>query len=322
VFNGSFPTANVFLDEGLKTPSTREFTLQAGTRLGQRGEVKAIYTSRRMDNLLEDFITIEQGRTTVTEGGRSFGPFDNAFVTNSDVAFRKFDSMQLVSSYRVSDKVSMWAHYTMQLKNEGNFEGEAANQPGNYSIIDDRPEIISEQRHFPGGRLAQFQRHKVVAALNLGQTLGRAGTVNLGLGYRYDSPLTFSFLSASVPATATQRAAATAAGYAGVFTSQTIYYEGRGTGEFEAAHLVSLALNYDVPLWKSVRPYVKFDLRNVFNSQPLIGFDTTLIPNNSGPTDALGIPTTYTQGPNFGKNTVLTHNPVPREYRVSLGFRF
>jgi hypothetical protein len=71
-----------------------------------------------------------------------------------------------------------------------------------------------------------------------------------------------------------------------------------------------------------VRPYVKFDLRNAFNKQPLIGFDTTLTPNNSGPVDALGIPTTYTRGANFGKNTVLTHNPVPREYRFALGFRF
>ena len=322
VFNGSFPVRNVFIDEGLSTPSTREFTLQAGSRLGQRGEIKAIYTNRRTDNLLDDFITVDRGRTTVEEAGRTFGPFDNSFITNTETAFRKFDSLQLVSSYRMSDKLSAWAHYTMQLKNEGNFEGEAANQPGNYSIIGDRPEIISEERHFPSGRLAQFQRHKVRAAVSLGQGLGRAGLVNLGLLYRYDSPLTFSFWSQLVPPTATQRAMATAAGYAGIFSSQTIFYEGRGTGEFEAQHLFDLAFNYDVPVWKKVRPYVKFDLRNVFNKQPLIGFDTTLIPNNSGPLDALGIPTTFTRGPNFGKNTVLTHNPVPREYRFALGFRF
>ena len=321
-FNGSFPVANVSIDDGLKTPSTREFTLQAGTRLGRRGEVKAIYTNRRTSDLLEDFFTVDRGQTRVTEGGRTFGPFDNAFITNTDVAFRKFDSMQLVSSYRFSEKVSVWGHYTMQLKNEGNFEGEAANQPGNYSVISDRPEILSEARHFPSGRLAQYQRHKVRTAVSLGQGLGRAGMVNLGLLYSYDSPLTFSRWSQLVPPTSTQRALATAAGYAGIQASQTIFYEERGTGEFEAQHLFGLALNYDVPVWKKVRPYVKFDLRNMFNKQPLIGFDTTLIPNNSGPLDALGLPTTYTEGPNFGKNTVLTHNPVPREYRVSLGFRF
>ena len=115
---------------------------------------------------------------------------------------------------------------------------------------------------------------------------------------------------------------AAAAGYAGVFTSQTIYYEGRGTGEFESQSLFDLALNYDVPVWKKVRPYVKFDLRNMFNAQPLIGFDRTLTPNNTGPVDALGIPTEFVRGTNFGKNVVLTDNPVPREYRFALGFRF
>jgi outer membrane receptor protein involved in Fe transport len=320
VFNGSFPVRNWTLDTSLETPSTREFTVQAGTRLGQRGEIKAIYTSRRTSNLLDDFITLDNGRTTVTEEGRTFGTFDNVFVTNTDLSFRKFDSMQLQSSYRVSDTVALWAHYTMQLKNEGNFEGEGANTPGSYSIIGDRPEIYSEARHFPAGRLAQFQRHKARAAVNFGPQLGRAGSINVGLLYRYDSPLTFSFLSANVPITAIQRALGT--GYAGLPTTQTIYYDGRGTGEFEAQHLFDLALNYDVPVWKSVRPYVKFDLRNAFNKQPLIGFDRTLTPNNSGPVDALGIPTEFIRGANFGKNTVLTDNPVAREYRFALGFRF
>ena len=320
VFNGSFPIRNVFLDTGLETPSTKEFTLQAGTRIGQRGEVKAIYTHRRTGNLLDDFITLDQGRTTVVENGRTFGTFDNQLITNTDIPFRKYESMQLQSSYRVSDHWSLWAHYTMQLKNEGNFEGEGPNQPGNYSIIGNRPEILSEVRHFPSGRLAQFQRHKVRAASSFDLGLGGAGTASLGLLYRYDSPLTFSFLSNNVPITAIQRSLGAA--YAGLPTTQTIYYQERGTGEYEAQHLFDIAFNYDIPVWKSVRPYFKFDLRNVFNAQPLIGFDTTLTPNNNGPKDDLGIATEFNRGVNFGKNTVLTHNPVPREFRFAVGFRF
>ena len=118
----------------------------------------------------------------------------------------------------------------------------------------------------------------------------------------------------------TQRALG--AGYAALPTTQTIYYAGRGTGEFEAQSLFDFALNYDIPVYRSVRPYVKAELRNAFNAQPLIGFDRTVTPNNNGPRDELGIPTEFIQGPNFGKNTVLTDNPVPREFRFSLGFRF
>jgi hypothetical protein len=321
VFNGSFPLANVSLDTGLETPSTREFTFQAGSRLGQRGEIKAIYTNRRTSNLLDDFITLEQGRTTVTENGRTFGTFDNSLITNTDIPFRNYDALQFQTSYRMSDNWSMWAHYTHQFTNEGNFEGEAANQPGNYSIIGDRPEIYSAQRHFPSGRLAQFQAHKVRAAMNYDLHMGGAGALNLGVLYRYDSPLTFSYSSGNVPLTAQQRALGAA--YAGLPTTQTLFYGGeRGIGTFEAQSLFDFALNYDIPVWKTVRPYVKFDLRNAFNAQPLIGFDRTVTPNNNGPKDELGLPTEFIKGPNFGKNTVLTDNPVAREFRFALGLRF
>jgi carboxypeptidase family protein/TonB-dependent receptor-like protein len=320
VFNGSFPLANVALDTGLETPSTREYTFQAGSRLGQRGEIKAIYTNRRTSNLLDDFITLDNGRTTVTEGGRTFGTFDNALITNTDIPFRNYDALQFQTSYRMSDNWSMWAHYTHQIKNEGNFEGEGANTPGIYSVIGDYPELRNEARHFPAGRLNQYQAHKVRAAMNYDLGMGGAGTLNLGVLYRYDSPQAFNILSNNVPITAQQRALA--AGYAALPAVQTIYYEGRGTGEFEAQSLVDLSLNYDIPVYKSVRPYVKAELRNAFNGQPKIGFDTTVTPNNNGPRDALGIPTEFVRGPNFGTEQVLTHNPVPREFRLALGFRF
>lgn len=320
VFNGSFPIKNVSLDDSLSTPSTREFTVQVGTRLGQRGDLQLTYANRKASNLLDDFITLDQGRTTVTENGRTFGTFDNAFITNTDVPFRNFASLQLQSSYRVTDHWSLWAHYTMQLKNEGNFEGEGANTPGSYSIIGDRPEIYSADRHFPEGRLNQFQRHKVIASSAFDFSLGRAGTVGLGLLYRFDSPQVFSFTSANVPLTAIQRALGAA--YAGLPTTQTIFYDSRGTGEYEAAHLFNMALNYELPVWKTARPYFKVDFRNVFNAQPNIQSDTTLLPDNNGPKDALGIPTTFIKGANFGKPTVLAHNPVPREFRFAVGFRF
>ena len=50
---------------------------------------------------------------------------------------------------------------TLQLRNEGNFEGEAANQPAIASLVGDYPEILVPERNFPTGRLNDFQRHKV-----------------------------------------------------------------------------------------------------------------------------------------------------------------
>ena len=43
----------------------------------------------------------------------------------------------------------MNGHYTLQLKNDGNYEGEGANQPGATGRIGDYPEIFNAARTSP-----------------------------------------------------------------------------------------------------------------------------------------------------------------------------
>jgi hypothetical protein len=325
ITGGNFPTSNVFLAEDLNTPVTKEWTLQAGTRLGERGELKAIYSHRDTDSFLEDFITIPNGRTVVTRDGRNFGTFDNVVIENTDIPFREYRSLQFVLNHRPLSWLNLFGHYTLQLRNHGNFEGEAANQPGNYSIIMDRPEFYNEARHYPGGRLPNFQRHKLRMFTNLDLPMGRLGTATLGALYRYDSGQAFSFFASNVAITAAQLARNP--GYARPPTSQTLFFGERGAGEYESAHLFDLALNYEIPLVKSWRPWFKAELRNVFNTQPLIGYNTTVTADASSPRDALGLPTGYTRGSAFGTATAdwdanFPHIPRPREFRFSLGFRF
>ena len=81
-------------------------------------------------------------------------------------------------------------------------------------------------------------------------------------------------------------------------------------------------MTYSLPILRTLRPYVKLDMRNVFNRTPLIGYDTTVDPDFDGPLDSLGLPTTFTRGPNFGQATGNGDYPLPREFRVSFGFRF
>ena len=54
----------------------------------------------------------------------------------------------------------MAGHWTVQLQNDGDFEGEAANQPGSPSLYGDYPEVFTADRNFPIGRFDDFQRHK------------------------------------------------------------------------------------------------------------------------------------------------------------------
>ena len=323
---GTFPTANVFLEDDLETPITKEWTLQAGTRLGQKGELKAVYTNRKTTNFLDDFITIADGKTTVVDGGVNFGTFDNNVVTNTDdINRREYQALLFIANYRFTADWAVGLNWTHQFKNDANFEGEGANTPGSYSLIHDRPEFYLAERHFPFGKTDDYQADKVRLYTVYDVHLGKAGTASLGGVYRYDSPLWYSLTTANIARTPQQTALDP--GYARPPTTQTIFYGGRGVDHYESAHLVDFSLNYEVPLYKSAAPFFKAELRNAFNSQPLIGFDTTVTANNSGPRDTLGLPTEFVRGANFGTptqghNATFPHVPFPREFRFSIGLRF
>ena len=55
VFFGDFPVRNVFFEDDLKSPLTKEFTVGGGATLGPRGYAKATYIHRTMSNFVEDF---------------------------------------------------------------------------------------------------------------------------------------------------------------------------------------------------------------------------------------------------------------------------
>jgi hypothetical protein len=88
-------------------------------------------------------------------------------------------------------------------------------------------------------------------------------------------------------------------------------------------------VNYSIPVWKSMRPYLKFDVLNAFNNQKLIAWDTTVDPDYDGPVDELGLPLNYIKGPNFGNADANTSYPPwrtgqngGRTFLAAVGFRF
>ena len=326
---GSFATQNVMLDPGLKSPLTKEFTVSAGGTLGNRGHLKGTYIRRRAGNFIEDFIDVTTGTTEIMRDGRSFGTFDNELFRNTDLLQRNYDALQFDGRYSVTSRFQLDGSYTMQLRNEGNFEGENANQPGVSSVAFDYPEIYAADRHYPFGRLNDFQRHKVRiwGIYNLG--LGWAGDVDLAGIWRYNSGQTFSLSAGAVPLSPEQTAILAGLPYASPPTAQTLYFDERGTENFKGYSLLDLSVQYQIPIWRTAEPYFKFEVLNVFNNDALIGWNTTVIPIYDGPVDALGLPTTYEEGPRFREGTSSGHYPPwragldgGRTYLMSLGFRF
>ena len=116
----------------------------------------------------------------------------------------------------------------------------------------------------------------------------------------------------------------------------------RGSETFKGYGLLDTSINYNVPVFRTLKPWVKFDVYNLFNNQKLIAWSTAIKQDTTTPRDSLGLRTGYvpTTLATFGTatgNTVsnlftsaintypLAFSQAPpggRTFRVAIGFRF
>jgi carboxypeptidase family protein len=327
VIGGSFPTVNVSFDSNLSSPVTRELTLSLARDFGHGLWARGRYVRRQATDFVEDFITIADGTTDVVKNGVDFGVFDNAVYRNSDLPKRNYDAIDLQSAWRQNGALSISGQWTVQLRNDGNFEGEAANNPAIPSIIGDYPELYVADRSFPMGHLDDFQRNKLRLWATYSVDLQHAGRLEFSPMYRYNSGRTFSYVAAAVPFTAAQRA--NDPGYAFAPTSQPIFFGDRGAGQFPGYALVDFATTWSVPVARSLKPWVKVEVLNALNNQKLTSWDTTVTADPNGPKDVNGLPLAYIKGHSFGQAARNSDYPRPRAgldggrtYFLSLGVRF
>ena len=123
----TFPTANVMLADGVQSPLTREFTAGIGREIGQRAaRASDLRLAERRRGSSRTSSTCRAGITNIP----LVGPVTNRVYDNVDGLDRDYQALIVQSGYRVRDNLRVDGHYTVQLRNEGNFAGEAANQPG------------------------------------------------------------------------------------------------------------------------------------------------------------------------------------------------
>ncbi len=317
-YNANFPTQSVFFDKDLSSPVAEELTLSVGAEIGRGGYLKLTYTDREMTDFVEDFLDDPLNPVIVQS---PIGPLsvDRSVFRNTNGPERSYKGLQLQGRYRVTSNWLLEGHWTHQLENDGNFEGEGTNTPGVTSTFGNYPELLVPGRNYPTGRLNDYQQDRVRILSNYNVDLGRAGNLIFGLIFNYDSGLTYSLSDTNEPLSAVQLARNP--GYSNL-PLQTVFFGERGSQEFDATSSVDLSVNYSLPLWRSVEPWVQFQARNVFNTEDQIFGNTTVISNRNGPVDADGIPTTFTLGGNHGNATTNGHYLNPREYFLSAGIRF
>jgi hypothetical protein len=336
IISASFPTANIFVADGVQSPTVHEFTAALGREMGANGYAKMTYQWRKWYGFLDDFISLSNGIVNVNRNGANIGDltkvlYDNASASGID---RDYQALVFQSNYRVRQNIRVNADYTLQLKNNGNFDGEAANQPGIPSVFGDYPEVLgpSMDRYLPEGRLADYQRHKlrIYGSYTVGGD-GPLGALDISPIWRVNSGQVFSIFAEGVPLTPIQlaRNPGYPANDINTSTSERLYFGERGVGNYKGYGLFDLALTYGVPVWKTAKPWIKVEFYNLLNNQKLIGWDKTVTPDNNGPKDANGLALNYVQGPRFGQAVSDNQFPQPipgqnggRLFRMALGLRF
>ena len=145
--------------EGLSSPVVKEFSTSYGVDLANgKGFAQAAYIWRDWGNFIEDFIDdpTAAGKVAASISGLTLN-VDRVIFDNTSDLERNYQAFQLESRVRFTSRLFVEGHWTVQIKNHGNFEGEAGNQPGNPSVFGDYPEMYTEAQHFPYGRLDELE---------------------------------------------------------------------------------------------------------------------------------------------------------------------
>jgi len=324
----NFPTANVAMRDGIQSPIVRELTLGVDRTLGQRGHVMSTYVWRSTSNFIDDFIDSSTGVTSIPV----VGTVANRVYDNTDEPRRDYQALIFQSDYRVRAAVMVGGHYTLQLRNHGNFVGESAGRPIPDSVFGNYPEIFGPalDRLLPEGRLDNYQQHKLRVYGVYTSSFGRFGSLDLAPIWRVNSGTVYSH-TATLPLTAAELARNP--GYPTVNINpavrQTIFFGERGANSFKGYGVVDFAATYTVPVWRAVAPWLKVELYNALNNQKQIAWDRTVSVDQNSARDANGIPTGYIQGPRYGTATADNQFPQPylgqnggRAFRMAFGMRF
>jgi outer membrane receptor for ferrienterochelin and colicin len=314
-----FPTESVITAE-LESPASEEIALSFGQRLGTKGFYKVTLVDRETSDIVEDFFLFENGQVNVPADMPTTAA-DVVVNANTELASREYRGLQVQGDYRISQNFRIAGNYTYQDKNDGNFVGEATNQPVISSAIGDYPELFPTNRHAPFGRLPAFQEHKVRVFPTYTLEVGRAGDLLFGALFNYDSGTPFDLFDNDA-ACCTSQQNALDPGYAAPPTTQDIYFAERGSELFDGAFTTNLAVTWALPIVRDLELRIKGEVRNVFDDDSLIAHNTQVTGDPDGPVDAVGLPLDFVLGPRFGEGESEDDFVVPREYRFSVGIRF
>jgi outer membrane receptor protein involved in Fe transport len=329
----SIPGETSMIRGTLKSPSADEIAVGVTKRLGARGLVRADVVRREYGDFYSNRIDLGTGQVPTAQG-----PADLTLVGNfgDGVLEREYLGLHMQARYRITDRLSAAANYTLS-ELEGNIEGEtAAGGPGEDLSPREYPEYHQSSWAFPVGKLDGDQTHKLRAWLVYDVFDREHHSLSVSLLQSYQSGQSYSLF-----AEVDSGRYVTNPGYETPPDGIDYYFGGRGVDTFDDITSTDLSLNYAF-LWnafgRQVEVFVQPEVRNVFDEDGLLEFDTRIrtfdeanddTACNGGPCQPFD---PFTETPvegvhwakrdTFGQPLAEDDFQDPREFRFSVGFRF
>jgi len=302
-------TRSVRLDPSLKPPRVDEVqaTLQYGFTIGQAtGFLRLTGVQKTWADLLDSRIG--------NDGFNADGEYLNVWG-NSPLATRTYRGLELDGqlsrgAWTLEGNIT-WSRL------RGNYEGESTNIPGKgeglayFTVIEGQPIYVSALTN-PEGYLQGHVPLRARVMFNF-EKKTFLGTSTLGLMFRFDGAATYDkvrilSMQAIEP-------------FFPANWTTTQHLGERGSGRFNAAKYLDLALSLDLPMFKAfktpVRAYVKATVTNIFNHQQQLNWDTAFAP--AATFDAAWTPANATT---FGRPRSFMDYGTARSLYLTLGIRF
>lgn len=337
-FSPNVPGYQTFIGDNLKSPNVEELTLGVTKRLGTKGLVRADLVSREWHDFYSTRIDMSTGHVTDPNDI----VYDKNVVENENkLLSRKYWGVLLQGQYRVSDRLTAGANYTLS-RTYGNFDGETSGSGPITSGVRSYPEYLNVKWFAPDGDLSVDQRHRVVmyAAYDLLATKHNQLSVSMIQRYITGTPYG-AFSTTTFVADYVQDP-----GYATAPSVTTYYFTDRDRYRTATIYPTDLAVNYafKVPAFgRDISLFVEPRVTNVLNQQEVTLPNTTVwtsesksylepfnpftetpkeCPQGASAATCQGMHANWQKGTNFGKATLPAHYQAPRTFTVSFGLRF
>ena len=316
----------------LASPSTDEIALGLTKRLGNRGLLRADVVSRDYQDFYSNLTTTETGQVDTAQGPADFTRVGNF---GDNILEREYLGLHLQGRYRVSDRVTAAANYTLS-ELEGNIIGETGPAGPVTASPNSFPEYFDTSWSWPTGNLPDDQTHKFRGWLIFDLLDTENQSLSFSVLQNYRSGEHFSLVG-----DVDTRPFVDNPGYVTPPRDVNYFFSDRGAFEYDAITATDLSLNYAF-LWsalgRQIEVFVQPEVLNVFDEDGLVDFDTRIRSFNNANTSTAcnGAPCqqfnpfteTPVEGVHFAKRETfgqpLAENDFqdPREYRFSVGFRF